>query len=173
VVLLAVAVAAAIGVAVHYRDEVLHRSTPSRPPHGVHAGPVTVFAAQSPLPPLGALAGQVTVFVAQYSAGRAEVMVSALIRGARPHTTYELVGNDCASNAPDHTWAAGVTDARGYAHLIGHPWTVSTSDLSFLVLTSGFLDQKRPGPAVHGFFDRAPGLSPVSDGVAPCVTERY
>jgi hypothetical protein len=173
VVLMTAALAAAIVVAVHYRDEVLHRSTSQRPPHGAHAGQVTVFVAQSPLPPLGALAGQVTVFVAQYSAGRAEVVVSALIRGAQPHTTYELVGNDCASNNRDHTWAAGVTDSRGYAHLIGHPWRVSASDLYFLVLASRFLDPKRPGPAVHGFFGTGPGLSPVSDGIAPCVTERY
>jgi hypothetical protein len=145
VVLLAAALAAAIAVAVHYRDEVLHRSTSPRPVRGAHAGQVTVFVAQSPLRPLGALAGQVSVFVAQYSAGRAEVVVSALVRGGRPHSTYELVGNDCASNNPDHAWAAGVTDSRGYAHLIGHPWTVSTSDLYFLVLASRFLDQKRPG----------------------------
>jgi len=172
--LMTAALAAAIAVAVHYRDEVPHRTTSSRPPHGGQPWRVTVFVAQSPLPRFGALAGQVTVVVAQYSAGRAEIVVSALIKGARPHTTYELVGNDCSSNNPDHTWAAGVTDSRGYAHLIGHSWRVSTSDLYFLVLASRFLDQTRPGPAVHGFFGAGPpGLSPVSDGVAPCVTERY
>jgi hypothetical protein len=172
--LMAAALAAAIAVAAHYRDEALHRSTSPLPPRGALAGQVTVFVAQSPLPPLGALTGQVTVFVAQYSAGRAEVVVSALIRGARPRARYELVGNDCASNIPDHSWAAGVADARGYAHLIGHPWAVSTSDLYFLVLASRFLDQKRPGPAVHGFFGKGPpGLAPVSGGVAPCVTEHY
>jgi hypothetical protein len=170
VMLLAAALAAAVAVAVHYRDAVLHRSTSPLPRHGALAGHVTVFVAQSPLPPLGALAGQVTVFVAQSSPGRAEVVVSALIRGARPHATYELVGNDCASNGSDHTWASGVTDSRGSAELIGHPRTVSTNDAYFLVLASRFLGQKRPGPAVHGFFERAaPGLSPVSGGVAPCA----
>jgi hypothetical protein len=170
VVLLAAALAAAIAVAVHYRDEVRHRSTSSLPPQGARARQVTVFVTQSPLPAQGALAGQVTVFVAQSSAGRAEVVVSALITGARPHATYELAGNDCASNGPDHTWAAGVTDSRGSAHLIGHPWTVSMNHAYFLVLASRFLDQKRPGPAVHGFFGKGPpGLSPVSDGVAPCA----
>jgi hypothetical protein len=170
VVLLAAALAAAIAVAVHYRDEV-HRGTSSRPAHRALAGQVTVFVLQSPLPPHGALAGQVTVFVAQPSAGRAEVVVSALITGARPHATYELVGNDCASNGPGHSWATGVTDSRGSAHLIGHPWTVSTSDAYFFVLASRFLNQKRPGPAVHGFFGKGPpGLSPVSDSVAPCAT---
>jgi len=174
VVLMTAALAAAIAVAVHYRDEVHHRGTSPRPPRGAHAGQVTVFVAQSPLPPHGALAGQVTVFVAQYSAGRAEVVVSALIKGAQPHTTYELAGNNCASNNPDHTWAAGVTDSRGYAHLIGHPWRVSTSDPYFLVLASRLLGAKSPGPAVHGFFGTGPpGLSPVSGGVAPCATERY
>jgi len=170
VVLLTAALAAAIAVAVHYRNEVLHRSTPPPHPHGARAGQLPVFVVQSPLPQQGALAGQVTVFVAQPSASRAEVVVSALIRGARPHTMYELMGNDCVSNSPDHSWAAGVSDARGYAHLIGHLWTVSTRHLYFLALASRFLGQKRPAPAVHGFFGRGrPGLSPVSDGVAPCA----
>jgi len=172
--LMTAALAAAIAVAVHYRDEVPHRTTSSRPLHGGQPWRVSVFVAQSPLPRFGALAGQVTVVVAQYSAGGADIVVSALIKGARPQTTYELVGNDCSSNNPDHTWAAGVTDSRGYAHLIGRSWRVSTSDLYFLVLASRFLDQTRPGPAVHGFFGAGPaGLSPVSDGVAPCVMERY
>src|SRR5258707_2828167 len=88
----------------------------------------------------------------------------------RPHATYELVGNDCASNGPDRIWATGVTDSRGSAQLIGQPWTVSTSDAYFLVLDSRFLNQRRLGPAVHGFFGKGPpGLSPVSDGVAPCA----
>jgi len=170
VVLLAAALAAAIAAAVHYRDEVVYRSTSSLRPHGALAGQVTVFVVQSPLPPLGALAGQVTVFVAQASAGRAEVVVSALIRGARPRATYELVGNDCASNGPDHTWATGVTDAHGSGHLIGPPRTASTNNAYFLVLASQFLNQERPGPTVHGYFGQGPpGLSPVSDGVAPCA----
>jgi hypothetical protein len=170
VLLLAAALAAAIAVAVHYRHDVVYRSTSSLRPHGALAGQVAVFVMQSPLPPPGALTGQVTVFVAQPSARRAEVVVSALITGARPHATYELVGNDCASNGPDHTWATGVTDAHGSAHLIGHPWTVSTNDAYFLVLQSHFLNQKSPGPAVHGYFAQGPpGLSPVSDGVAPCA----
>jgi len=170
VVLLAAALAAAIAVAVHYRDEVLHSSTSPLPPHGAPGRRVAVSVAQSPLPPHGALAGQVTVFVAQPSAGREEVVVSAVISGARPHATYELVGNDCASNGPDRIWATGVTDSRGSAQLIGQPWTVSTSDAYFLVLDSRFLNQRRLGPAVHGFFGKGPpGLSPVSDGVAPCA----
>ena len=168
-VLLAAALAAAVGVAVHYRDEVLHHSTSALPPHDAPRQ-VTVFVVQSPLPALGALAGQITVFVALSSARRAEVVVSAHISGARPHATYELVGNDCATNGPDHTWATGVTDSRGSAQLIGHPWTVSTSDAYFLVLASRFLNQKRPGPAANGFFGKGPrGLSPVSGGVAPCA----
>ena len=170
VVLLAAALGVAIAVAVHYRDAVPNRSRSSLPPHGVLTGQVTVFVAQSSLPRLGALSGQITVFVAQSSAARAQVVVSALITGARPHTTYELVGNDCASNGPDRTWATGVTDSRGSAHLIGHPWPVLTSNAYFLVLSSRFLNQKRPGPAAHGFFGNGPpGLSPVSNGVAPCA----
>jgi hypothetical protein len=169
-VLLAVALAVAISVAVHFRDEVLYSSTSRRPAHGALAGQLTVFVAESSLPQQGGLTGQVTAFVAQSSAGRAQVVVSAVISGGRPHAIYELVGNDCASNGPDHSWAAGVADSRGSAHLIGRPWTVSTSDPYFLVLTSRFMNQRRPGPTVHGFFERAaPGLSPVSGGIAPCA----
>jgi hypothetical protein len=63
VVLLAAALAAAIAVAVHYRDEVPHRSASPPRPYRVLAGQVTVFVEQSPLPRLGVLAGQVTVLV--------------------------------------------------------------------------------------------------------------
>jgi ABC-type antimicrobial peptide transport system permease subunit len=169
VALLAAALAVAIAVAAHYRDQARH-STSLLPPHRALAGQVRVFVKQSPLPAHGALGGQVTVFVAQSSAGRAQVVVSALVTGARPHATYELVGNDCASNGPDHSWAAGVTDSLGSAYLIGHPWTVLTSDAYFLVLASRFLSRARPGSAVHGYFGQGPpGLSPVADGVAPCA----
>lgn len=87
VMLMTAALAAAIAVAAHYRDEALHRSTSPLPPHGALAGQVTVFVAQSPLPPLGALTGQVTVFVAQYSAGRPPMTCSAS-RWARDLTGY-------------------------------------------------------------------------------------
>src|SRR5258708_8357715 len=73
VTLMTAALAAAIAVAAHYRDEALHRSTSPLPPHGALAGQVTVFVAQSPVPPHGARAGQVTVVVAEHCAGRAQV----------------------------------------------------------------------------------------------------
>src|SRR5258708_40255082 len=69
VVLMTAALAVAIVVAVHNRDEVLHRSTSPRPPHGAHAQQVTAFAAPSPLPPPSALPVQVPLFVASYYAG--------------------------------------------------------------------------------------------------------
>lgn len=169
-VLLAAALAAAVAMAVHYRDELSHRGTSTLPRRGALSGQVAVFVAHSALPPDGLLDGQVTVFVAQYSATRAKVVVSAQISGAAPHAAYELVGNDCTGNGPGLMWANGVTDSRGTAYLVGRPWTVSTNDAYFLMLASRVLGQKRPGPAVHGFFAKGPpGLSPVQGGVAPCA----
>jgi hypothetical protein len=89
--LMTAALAAAIAVAAHYRDEALHRSTSPLPPHGALAGQVTVFVAQSPLPPLGALTGQVTVFVAQYSAGRPPHDLLGIALGARPDRVRAIV----------------------------------------------------------------------------------
>ncbi len=111
-----------------------------------------------------------TVFAVRSSAGLAQVIVTARINGGRPHARYELSGGDCAGNAADHSWAAGVTDARGSADLSGHVWRVSVSDEYFLVVGSPGMYQNRPGPAVHGYyFGIARGLSAVQTGVAPCA----
>jgi len=149
VVLLAAALAAAITVAIHYRAEALYSSTTA-------------------LPSIGRLVGKVTVFTAHASPGQVQIVLSAHISGGQPYTKYELTRNDCASNAADHVWAEGVTNANGSATLSGPAWTVSTSDEYFLVLNSPRLNQNRPGPEVHGFFGKAPGLSPIPGGFAPC-----
>lgn len=149
VVLLTAALAAAITVAVHYRTDAVYRSTTA-------------------LPTSGTLAGTITVFTAHASSGKAQIVLSARISGGLPHTRYELSGNDCTSNAADHSWASGLTNAHGFATLSGPAWMVSTSHEYFLVLSSPGLNQNRPGPALHGFFGRAPGLSAISGGFAPC-----
>lgn len=172
-VLLAAALGAAITVAVHYRSEAaaLRRHlysvrVPVAPP-GAH--PPKLSSSTTALPASGTLAGEVTVIAARFSARLAEVVVTARISGGRPHTSYMLLGGDCAGNAADHSWAAGLTDARGSADLTGQAWTVSVSDEYYLALASPGMYQTHPGPAVHGYIGIARGLSAVQDGVAPCA----
>ncbi|HEX9357773.1 MAG TPA: hypothetical protein VF933_28650 [Streptosporangiaceae bacterium] len=110
-----------------------------------------------------------TVFAARSSAGLAQVIVTARITGGRPNSQYELFGGDCAGNAADHAWAIAVTDPRGSADLIGHPWTVSVSHEYYLVVGTPGLYHEHPGPAVHGHFGIARGLSAVRGGIAPCA----
>lgn len=176
VVLLAAVLAAAITIAVHYRSEAaaLRRAlhsvrAPVAPPS---PPPPKLSSSTTALASSGTLIGEVTVFTARSSARSAEVIVTARITGGRPHYSYELFGGDCAGNAADHTWAAGVTDARGSADLIGEAWTVSVSDEYYLVLGSPGMYQTHPGPAVHGYFGMSRGLSAVRDGFAPCAPAR-
>src|SRR5207237_10781314 len=91
------------------------------------------------LPPSGTLTGEVTVLAARSSAARAQVIVTAQIRGGRPHAQYELFGGDCAGNAPDHPWAVAVTNARGSARFAGRPWTIS-------VIPRVLPHRRHPGP---------------------------
>jgi hypothetical protein len=172
VVLLAAALAGAMSVALHYRGEVaaLHRQLRSvrAPVARPSLAPPTLSSTTTDLPSSGPLAGEVTAFVARSSTGLAQVIVTARISGGRPRSRYELSGGDCAGNAADHPWAVGVTNGRGSAELTGHAWTVSGSDEYYLVLGSADLDQNHPGPAVHGYFGPARGLSAVHNGFAPC-----
>lgn len=175
VVLLAAALAGAIIVAVHYRDEVsaLQQVRPARPsaPRGpAQARPVpTLVSEMSALPSSGPLTVEVTVFTARSSAGLAQVIVTARISGGRRHSRYELFGGDCAGDTADWTWVAGFTDARGSADLTGRVVTVSLRDEYSLILGGPGLGQSHPGPAVHGYFGIASGLSPVGDDFPPCA----
>ncbi len=108
-----------------------------------------------------------TAFAVRSSSGLARVVVTARITGGQPDARYELFGSDCAGDAPGHSWAAGTTNDQGSAELTGSPWTVSVSHRYFLTLSSPGSDH--PGPAVHGYFGRPDGLSPVRGGIAPCV----
>jgi hypothetical protein len=175
VLLLAAALAGAIMVAVHYRDEVsalrqVRPARPSAPPRPARARPVppTLVSEMSTLPSSGPLTVQVTVFTARSSAGLAQVIVTARISGGRPHSRYELVGGDCAGNSA-WAWVAGFTDARGAADLTGHVVTVSLPDEYSLILSGPGLGQSHPGPALHGYFGIARGLSAVGDGFPPCA----
>jgi hypothetical protein len=174
VVLLAAALTGAIIVAVHYHREAaaLHRqlrtARASAPPSAVSP---MLSSTATELPAFGPLVGEVTVFAAARSSARlAQIIVTARISGGRPHSSYELIGGDCAGNAADHSWASGVTDARGSADLTGHVWRVAMGHEYYLILSSSRLYRNRPGPAVHGYFGTARGLSAVRGGTAPCAS---
>jgi hypothetical protein len=168
--LLAVALAVAVVTTLHYRDEATaaHRQLQSatRP---AQAGIASLLLSTSTavLPGAPPLSGEVTAFAVRSSAGLARVVVTVQLTGGRPDVRYELFGGDCAGDAPVHDWAAGRTDSHGSAQLTGRPWTVAVSHRYFLALSSPGSDH--PGPAVHGYFGRTHGLSPVRGGIAPCV----
>ena len=171
VVLLAAALIGVLVVALHYRQEaMLHRQLRSVPVHvPPHSPSMTVSSDTVLLPAAGRLAGEVTVFAVRSSAGQARVVVTARITGGRPDSQYELFGGDCAGNAADHAWAWGTTDSRGSADIAGRAWTVSPGHEYYLIVGSPGLYREHPGPAVHGRFGLASGLSGVRDQAAPCA----
>jgi hypothetical protein len=165
VVLLAAALAGAVLLALHYRSETaaLRSARAYR-----SAGPVAFSATITALPSAGPLAGEVTA-VAIDSNRQAQVIVTARVTGGHPHSRYELSGGDCTGNAADQTWAAGTTGADGSADLTGHSRAVWVSHEYYLVLSAPGLYQEHPGPAVHGWFGSARGLSAVRGGAEPCA----
>jgi hypothetical protein len=171
VVLLAVALIGVLVVALHYRQEAagLHRQLRPVP---VHVSPrshlMTISSDTVVLPVSGRLAGEVTVFAVR-SDSRARVVVTARITGGRPDAQYELFGGDCAGNAADHAWAWGTTNSRGSADTGGKAWTVSPGHEYYLIVGTPGLYREHPGPAVHGRFGLARGLSAVRDHAAPCA----
>jgi hypothetical protein len=167
--MLALALAAAITIALHYHAEATagrHRArlvfvtTTPRP------GPLMLSAQTAVLPSAGTLTGEVTVFSARTAPGSARVIVSGRITGGIPHKRYALVGNDCTSNAPDHPWATGVTDARGQASLSGPAWTVSAQDEYWLWLIPW---PHRQTPGLHGSLAPGGRLTAFRAGWAPCT----
>jgi hypothetical protein len=170
VALLVAALAVAVAATLHYRDEATaaHRQLQSATgPAQAGIASLLLSTSTAVLPGAPPLSGEVTAFAVRSSSGLARVVVTARITGGQPDVRYELFGGDCAGDAPVHDWAAGSTDAHGSAQLTGRPWTVSVGHRYFLALSSPGSDH--PGPAVHGYFGRVHGLSPVRGGIAPCV----
>jgi hypothetical protein len=170
VALLVAALAAAVVVTLHYREEAAaaHRRLESvSGPARAGIASLLLSTTTAMLPGAPPLSGEVTAFAVRSSSGLARVVVTVRITGGQPDVRYELFGGDCAGDALVHDWAAGSTDAHGSAQLTGRPWTVSVSHRYFLALSSPGTDH--PGPAVHGYFGRVRGLSPVRGGIAPCV----
>jgi hypothetical protein len=172
VALLSAALAIAIIVAVHYRGEVTaarQQSRAARAHGGSHHARLMLSGDTVALPSSGMLTGEVTVVAVRSSARLAQVIVTARISGGRPHSQYELSGGDCTGNAADHAWAIATTNAHGSADLTGHAWPVSVSHEYYLVVGTPGRYREHPGPAVHGQFGMARGLSVVQRGVAPCA----
>jgi len=170
VALLVAALAATIVTTLHYRGEATaaHRQLQSvTGPAQAGMASLLLSTSTAVLPGAPPLSGEVTAFAVRSSSGLARVVVTARITGGQPGARYELFGGDCAGDAPIHDWAAGFTDAHGSAELTGRPWTISAGHRYFLALSSPGSDH--PGPAVHGYFGRIHGLSPVRGGIAPCV----
>lgn len=169
VALLAAALAGAIVMAVHYREDVaaLHRqlrSVPASPPHsGV---PLTLSSGTVALPAYRSLNGEVTVFSARYPGRPEQIVLSARISGGRPHTGYALIGFDCAGSSVGYeTWGVGVTGADGSGTLSGKALTVSLRDDYWLYLS---LPSRSPGPGLLGSFTATGQFSATPAGDPAC-----
>jgi hypothetical protein len=123
-VLLAAALTGAVTAAVHYRGEVA----------ALHRHPPMVYSRIVTLPPFGTLDGRLTVLSVRFTRGRAWILTSAHISGARPRTGYSLTGSDCAATTQT-VWATGVTAADGSGDLTGHT-SVLLTDKYWLYLSS-------------------------------------
>jgi hypothetical protein len=64
---------------------------------------------------------------------KGQLLITALVRGGRPGTTYRLDGGDCQTNA-SVVWAQGVADATGTALLTGKDWTLPKANPYYLGL---------------------------------------
>jgi len=170
VALLAAALAGGITVAVHYRGEVaslrrqLHSVPASHPPSTV---PLMLSSRTVALPSYGALNGAVTVVSAKFSGGLARIVLSAHISGGRPHTSYALIGFDCAGTSGYETWGAGVTDANGTANLSGQALTVSLREEYWLYLSLAS-SGSAAGRGLDGSFTAAGKFSASPAGNPAC-----
>ena len=150
VALLVAALAAAVVMTLHYREEAAaaHRRLESvTGPAQAGIASLLLSTTTAMLPGAPPLSGEVTAFAVRSSSGLARVVVTVRITGGQPGVRYELFGGDCAGDAPVHDWAAGSTDAHGSAQLTGRPWTVSVSHRYFLALSSPGIRSPRPGGA--------------------------
>jgi hypothetical protein len=169
VIVLAVALAGAVAVALHYRAQA-GRLRPCRPAGAASAvsslPQLTSVALR--LPADGTITGTVFITAAALpGADRAQFTMSVVITGARPDTVYDLTGNDCSAAAPlpDHAWATGVTDRAGAATLTGHAWTGTVADEYWLALDPSPVN---PPPGLHGTFAQGTA-TPFPAGQAPCA----
>ena len=106
VALLVAALAAAVVMTLHYREEATaaHRQLESVS-GPVRAGIASLLLSTSTamLPGAPPLSGEVTAFAVRSSSGLARVVVTVRITGGRPDVRYELFGGDCAAMPPSTT----------------------------------------------------------------------
>jgi hypothetical protein len=170
---LAVALAATVAVAVHYRAEAGAARHDARP--AASRTDASQLASSLPqvtsetlrLPAPGGVAGTVVITSAALpGADRAQFTVSAVITGGSPGTIYDLIGNDCSdvSPLPDKVWASGLAGADGTADLVGYAWTGAVADRYWMTLDPS------PGqpPGLHGLFAQGRAAS-FAAGQAPCA----
>ncbi len=173
VVMLAIALAWAITVTMHYRADVTSLRRELRaarlPAPATVASPIILSVSTAALPASGTLRGSIMAITAISARSLKTVLVTAQIVGARPNSRYELLGGDCVGSATTRTWASGVTNADGSAQLAGPSMTISSSrhEYYFSLDLRGRLSS--PGPAAHGYFGQPHGLSSVRPDVAPCA----
>jgi hypothetical protein len=182
--LLAVALAVAVTVAVHYRTEAGRVRPGALPAASLPAASLPAASlpadGESPLPlpqvtstsvrlpaPRGVAGTVVITAAALPGAGRAQFTVSAVITGGMPGTVYDLIGNDCSDATPvtDKVWATGLAGPDGTADLTGYAWTGAVADRYWMTLDPA------PGrsPGLHGQFARG-RAAPFAVGQGPCGT---
>jgi hypothetical protein len=80
-----------------------------------------------------------------------QLLITAIVRGGRPGTTYRLDGGNC-TNA-NLVWAQGIADATGTALLKGKDWTLPEADPYFLELGASPAASPFPiEPGIEGDF---------------------
>jgi hypothetical protein len=179
IVFAAVAVGSTLA-AVHYHRQVARSHSPisaSQAPHRpsvaptdtlVHASPTSGTVVPASPPPLsmhsydlatvGRLRATVYLTTASTDSGdstQGQLLITALVRGGRPGTTYRLTGGDCDVNSStDTVWAQGVADATGTAFLTGPDWTLPKADHYTLALKAApsATSAIRPEPGIEGVF---------------------
>jgi hypothetical protein len=169
VALVLTALVVALVATVHYQGQATslrHRLRTAGHPAPARAGPPAVSASLYSLPGGTSLTGDVAVVSVRSGSGPAQIVLTARLTGARPHTRYELVGLNCTSNGSARSWAAGTSDAHGTVQLTGSGQAVSRDDFYAIQLSPSSL---RSGPGLHGYLTDADGLRPIRNGAAPCA----
>lgn len=173
VVLLSVALAWAIITAMQYRADVTSLGkelrAARRSASTTIASPVALSVSTAALRGSGTLRGAMRAVTASSAGGLRTVLVTADITGAKANTRYDLFGGDCAGSTAARIWASGVTNADGSAQLTGPSLTIPASYLEYYFSLGLPGRNSSPGPAAHGFFGQAHGLSSVRPEIAPCA----
>jgi hypothetical protein len=156
VVLLAAALAAAVGLAVQYHRQVValgHRlPTPPASPTASKVLP-TMLNSTVALPTGKTLNGAVTVVSAKSTSGQARIVLSVYITGGGPDTAYTLIAFDCTGKTGYQPWAYGKTESRGSGVLSGRTWLVFLKDRYWFYLSSS--NRGSSGPGLLGSFSAA------------------